>query len=162
MFGTSCREYEIDQNSERNDIVGRAAEIAHAPRACTPPLRNLADMAQTSFTATLPFLFFAATHHANDLKESITFIGQHHQLPRAAKWPSSCDMFANGKCAPAVILAGVKKCGTNSVEKMLQKHPSVRFPGKNLFIRNITHSRKGNSACMWSLVRAHVHVRVFA
>lgn len=44
-------------------------------------------------------------------------------------WPQKCNRFRNGKCAPAVIIAGAKKCGTNSVASMLKLHPYAKFKG---------------------------------
>ena len=96
--------------------------------------------ARATLCAVLPLFFLTAAvnvpkevHPIYDSLDEVlaatTFIGRNHPLPHVVKWPHKCDTFPNGKCAPAVVLAGIKKCGTNSVEKMLQTHPSVHFPG---------------------------------
>jgi hypothetical protein len=44
-------------------------------------------------------------------------------------WPTSCNRFPDGKCAPAVIIAGAKKCGTNTIAALLNQHPYAKFKG---------------------------------
>ena len=48
-------------------------------------------------------------------------------------WPAAgCPVLpgAPGVCAPAVVIAGAKKCGTNTVNEVLRMHPYARFAGQ--------------------------------
>ena len=61
-------------------------------------------------------------------------------------WPAHCSRFARdagGGCAPAVVIAGSKKCGTNTVNEVLNVHPYATFKGQSKAGKRLIHGAGG-------------------
>lgn len=74
-------------------------------------------------------------------------------------WPSACNHFSDGKCAPAVIIAGAKKCGTNTIAAVLKQHPYAKFKGIQIWRVSCTvlcRSERAQSM-HWSAINRAIH-----
>jgi hypothetical protein len=78
----------------------------------------------------------------------VVLIPAHRPAAAAAvPWPADCSRFARdagGSCAPAVVIAGSKKCGTNTVNEVLNMHPYATFKGQSKAGKRLISSAGGH------------------